>query len=147
MALNSSNIKAQQAFDEIMGKAQVLRSGLQVQRAILAVNGSSADIVLNVLRGVRATRDIMLAAVGTSGLQAYARLLYDDPAKDFVGDVNAAIAACNTLGTWIVTNFPKDANGYLLKDTFVNGQVTPRTFTAAAMAGLVAEIDTLIAAL
>lgn len=147
MALNSNNIKAQQAFEQIMGKAQVLRSGLQSQRAILAVSGSSADIVLNVLRGVRATRDIMAAAVGTAGLQAYARLLYDNQAKDFVGDVNAAIAACDTLATWIVAHFPQDGSGYLLKDTFVNGEITPRTFTAPAMAGLVAEMDALIAAL
>jgi thiaminase len=147
MALNSSDIKAQQAFDTIMTKAQTLRSGLQSQRTILAANGSSADVVMNVYRGVKTTRDIMSSSVGTPGLQAYARFVYDDPAKDFVADVNTAIAACTTLGTWIVNNFPKDANGYLLKDTFVNGEIVARTFTAAAMAGLVTQIDTLIAAL
>ena len=147
MALNSSNIKAQQAFETIMGKASTLRSGLQAQRTILSANGSSADVVLNVARGVKVSRDLMSSAVTTPGLQAYARLLYDDPAKEFVADVNAAIAACTTLMTWVATNFPKDANGYLLKDKIVNGEIESRTFTAAAMAGLVAEIDTLIAAL
>jgi hypothetical protein len=140
MALNSSTINAQQAFDTIMGKANALRSGLQVQRAILAANGSSADIIFNAMRGVRVTRDLMSANVGTAGLQAYARLQYDNPALDF-------IAACGELLTWVNANFPKDANGYLLKDKIENGEIVARTFTAAAMAGLVTQIDTLIAAL
>jgi len=147
MALNSSQIKAQQAFETIMDKASVLRSGLQAQRAILAANGSSADVVLNVMRGVKATSALMSANVTTPGLQAYARLLYDDPAKEFVADVNSAIAACGTLLTWVGNNFPKDANGYLLKDQIADGAIVTRTFTAAGMAGLVTQIDTLIAAL
>ncbi len=147
MALNSSTIKAQQAFDTIMGKANALRSGLQVQRAILAANGSNADIIFNAMRGVRVTRDLMSANVGTAGLQAYARLQYDNPALDFIANVNGAITACGEVLTWVNANFPKDANGYLLKDKIENGEIVARTFTAAAMAGLVTQIDTLIAAL
>jgi hypothetical protein len=130
-----------------MKKASSQRSSLIVQRGVLSQDGSSADIVFNAMRGVKVTRDILSANVGTAGLQAYVRVLYDNPAKDFVGEVNAAITACNVLLTWVATNFPKDANGYLLKDKIENGEIVSRTFTAAAMAGLVTEIDALIAAL
>lgn len=147
MALNSNQIKAQQAFETIMSKASTMRAALQAQRAILSTNGGSADIVLNALRGVKSAREIMAAAVSTAGLNAYARLLYDDPGKDFVADANAAVAACDTLVAWIAANFPKDASGYLLKDKLVNGELQPRVFTAAAMSGLVAQMDALIAAL
>lgn len=147
MALNSNAIKAQQAFETIMGKASVLRGNLQSQRVTLSANGASADVVLNAMRGVKVTRDLMAANVTAPGLQAYARFIYDDPAKDFIAAVNSATTACDALLSWVVANFPKDAEGYLLKDKITNGEIVARTFTAAAMAGLVAQIDTLIAAL
>jgi len=147
MALNSTALNASRAFTTIIDKGRTLKSGLQAQRAIFAANGASGDVIINAMRGVKATRDIFTAEKTTAGLNAYAKLMYDDQALDFVAQVDAVITACNGLLTWVATNFPKDANGYLLKDKIVNGEIEARTFTAAALTTLVVEVDALIAAL
>jgi hypothetical protein len=139
MDLNSAALNASHSFATILDKARSLKSGLQAQRALFDA-GTTADVVLNCMQGVKSARDILNAEKSTVGLNAYARLMYDNTALDFV-------AACDTLLAWMVTNIPKDGGGYLLLQQISGGTIVWRSLTKPQLAGLVSQVDTLIAAL
>jgi hypothetical protein len=146
MDLNSAALNASHSFATILDKARSLKSGLQAQRALFDA-GTTADVVLNCMQGVKSARDILNAEKSTVGLNAYARLMYDNTALDFVAETNAVIAACDTLLAWMVTNIPKDGGGYLLLQQISGGTIVWRSLTKPQLAGLVSQVDTLIAAL
>ena len=145
MPLNITTTPVAQAFETLLQKATTLKSNVQTVRNTLATTNTPADTVINIMRHIQVARDVIASAKAVAGLNAYAQEQFNDPTVDVVLEADAVIASCNAVLSWVATNFPKDASGYLLKDKIVSGQIENRIFTIAAMAGLVTQLDTLLA--
>lgn len=145
MSLPISVYGASKSFDAIMSKAAAIKNGAQTVQAQIAAGPISADVVINILRGLKQAYDTFTEHVAQPGLNAYASLVKDDQNLDFVAETNAAKAACLAAFNWIDNNFPKDANGYLLKDKIVAGNIEARTFSSASMSGMNTVLEQLVA--
>jgi hypothetical protein len=53
--------------------------------------------------------------------------------------------AITAVGTWVNTNFPKSAGGYIEKDTLTASGVSVRAFSTADLATFRTQLDALIA--
>ncbi len=130
-----------------LGKAKAIRSVVQTAKtAIDAGPSTSADQIMNLMNGIKTSRDIFTQVAALPGLLAYARNEYADATLDMPAELTAVATACDNCLSWIATNFPKDANGWLLKDKIVNGVIEPRTFTPAALSGFSTQLGSLLAA-
>ena len=87
------------------------------------------------------------AAASTPGIAAYAQAQVNDPTLDVAADFTAMVNAIDATRAWVNTNFPVDANGYVLDRTrnFGTADFTQRTFSTAALATYRTMLDALIA--
>ena len=146
MALKLQTYVLDTALKTIQEKAKLVRDAAISVKAQCDTGPVQSDIVVGIMRNLKVQYDIINAAKATPGLNVYARNEFNDPALDYVAEVDAALAAMATCFAWVNTNFPKDANGYLLKDKIVNGAIENRVFAQATTAGLSTALGTLIAA-
>jgi len=143
MALNLNTLLLADAFASIFGKLRIVKS--QTQATIARIDsGATADEVINIMRGLQTSYDIINTAKTTPGLAQYAQDQLGDSVLDIAAEVNATLAAMAATVTWIANNFPKDASGYILKDKIVNGSIDNRVFTPAQMAGLKTQLNAII---
>jgi hypothetical protein len=69
---------------------------------------------------------------------------------DITVSFNAMVSAINTVGSWIMTNFPKDASGFLLAKQWEagnTGRTVDRQFTTSDLAAFRTQLDALLATL
>ena len=93
-----------------------------------------ATTIVDTFINLQSERTALVGASAVPGLVAYAKAQKGDETLDIVVEFNAVIAAIDATIAWINTNFPKDANGFLLRETWgANGPVD-RTFTVAQTA-------------
>lgn len=144
MTLPIKEFVATQAVQQCVAKARILRDNTASWRASLSA-GTTADLVLNAAVGIKQMRDMLAAYAATPGFNAAAREEYDDPNLTLTTEVAAVVTACDNCLTWVATNYPKDGAGYLLDRKLVGGAIESRSFTGAQMAGLVAQLDALLA--
>ena len=146
MALKLQTYVLDTALKTIQEKAKVVRDQAALIKGQIDAGPVQSDIVVNLMRNLKVAYDVINTAKATPGLNVYARNEFNDPALDYVAEVDAALAAMLTCYSWVNTNFPKDASGYLLKDKIVNGAIENRVFAQSATAGLSTALGTLIAA-
>lgn len=144
MALNLNTLLLADAFNNIFSKLRIVKN--QTQATVARIDaGATADEVINIMRGLQTSYDIINTAKTTPGLAQYAKDQLGDAALDIAAEVNATLAAMASAVTWITNNFPKDANGYILKDKILNGALDVRAFTPAQMAGLKTQLNAILA--
>lgn len=86
------------------------------------------------------------SANSLSGIVQYARDQFDDPTLDVVAEFSAMRNAATTLRDWIFNNFPKDAGGAWLINSYDNtGNSTSLQFTQAQLTQFIVSADALIA--
>ena len=146
MALKLQTYVLDTALKTIQEKAKLVRDAAVNVKAQVDSGPVQSDIVVGIMRNLKVQYDIINAAKATPGLNEYAKVEFDDPTLDYVAEVDAALAAMATCFSWVNTNFPKDANGYLLKDKIVNWAIENRVFAQAQTVGLSTALGTLIAA-
>ena len=145
MALNLNTYLLDKAVETIQSKAKGVRDTAATIKAQIDAGPVSSDTIINLMRHMRVAYDVMNAAKATPGLNAYAQTEFNSPTLDYVAEVNSALAAMVDTYNWVDNNFPKDVNGYLLKDKIVNGATENRQFTQAQTATLSTQLATLIA--
>lgn len=87
---------------------------------------------------------------GLQGISTYAQEQLADPTLNIATEYNALIAALDNTVSWVIANFPKSVEGYLLVQTFAvenNGRTISRTFTTEETATLRTVLDSLIVAI
>jgi hypothetical protein len=146
MALKLQTYVLDTALKTIQEKAKTVRDQAVLIKSQIDAGPVQSDIVVNLMRNLKVAYDVIDAAKAAPGLNVYARNEFNDQTLDYVAEVDAALAAMLTCYSWVNTNFPKDANGYLLKDKIVNGAIDNRVFAQAQTAGLSTALGTLIAA-
>ena len=144
MALIASQVTKKKALDKIMERALYIRSMAQRAVARLATN-TGADYILALLDELNAGRAELNSYASTPDLAGYARDQLNSPSYDVVTEYGATMAAMQNVSAWVVANFPKDANGFVLSHTMdAEGVRTPRQFTPAQTSGLVTQLNALI---
>lgn len=146
MAVKASNVLPEQAYRDARVYATLLKAYLQSRSEQFQAGPTNADVLLATFHDVRRIRDSIQAAAGVPGIANYARAQENDPAYDVIAEWTALLSAVASLLSFVTTNFPKDANGYLLEKTFAaDGTYVFRTFTSAQLAGLVSAIAAVVA--
>lgn len=134
MAFRSDKALAE-AYEELKHWSRKLDAA-----AVSAVNRLNSTVETEILIGfgysVKAFRDNMASLAATPGLAQYARDQENDQSYDVVAEYNAMIAAADAVTSWMQTNIPKDADGYILAWKFGPTDLTQRTFTPAQTAPL-----------
>lgn len=146
MALNLDAYLLDTALKNIQAKASSVRGQAEGLKAKIDSGPVAADEILNMMRQFRIAYDLLQTAKSVPGLNAYAQTEFNDPVLDYVAAVTAVQNAMVDCYNWVNTNFPKDVEGYLLKDKIVDGLIENRQFTQADTVGLSTQLATLIAA-
>lgn len=79
------------------------------------------------------------------GIGPYAQAQLGSPTLDVAAEFNAMLVAIDAVILWMRDNFPKDANGFLLAQTWGENGVVDRQFSPAQTAGLRTQLSALIA--
>lgn len=145
MAYPASRKLLGNAVEQIARLMLFIKQGSQAMRAT-ATGTTSAAAILTYLQELNTLRGQIAALAATPGIVEYARTEYNDPGLDVIAEYTATLAQIDDTRAWIVTNFPKDAQGNLLDEKFdANGQRVPNTFSAAQLATFRTQLDALIA--
>lgn len=99
------------------------------------------DIGINLL----SSRARLMELALVPGVKEAAAIQKNSPELDVTEEFPKMINAIDAVISWIVSNFPKDASGYLLAQTFGPTGPVDRQFTSASTAGLRTALTTLIA--
>lgn len=105
---------------------------------------TSAQVLLNSLAFFVTLNSQLTAYASVPGIAAYAQAQVNNPTLDVAGSFTTMQNALVAVGTWIQTNFPVDAQGFLQAQQFVGGVPTYVTFTTTQLQGLATALTTLI---
>jgi hypothetical protein len=143
-----TQLSAAGAFDRLQRQAAATKTYLQNQRVFMVAATCNADTPLSVIQHLGQVSILMATWATTPGLAQYARDQYNDPTYDVVAEFNAMKSAIDTARDTLITAFPKDAGGFILYQKInPDGSILLRTFTSAQLAGSVAQVDSVIAAI
>jgi hypothetical protein len=134
-----------QALDQITATAgQIKQSSSSLNAKSLVTSISSAEII-GYVNNLASQRTRMVTLATTPDIGTYAQAQYSNN-NDIVAAYTALISGIDAVIFWIVTNFPKDGNGFLLERTLLNdGTTQPRMFQTSDLAGLRTQLQALVA--
>lgn len=146
MSFPATNQNLADAFRLLKGRAADVRSQSVALRASSLAGPVAADRILAYLQMLARSRTEMTTLASTPGLAVYAQEQENNPALNIATEFTSMIAQLDATISWVVTNFPQDANGFKLAFT-LNAQGLPvyRTFDTATLAGFRTTLDALIA--
>lgn len=145
MAYPASTEILSKVLDQIDGLMLMVKTMSQTLRTSSAAGAIPASDVTGYMGRIADFRDRLQVLAATTGLADYARAQKNLPGLDVVAEYTATVAQIDATRTWIVTNFPKDAQGNLLMTKFdANGRTTTNTFSSATLAALRTQLDALI---
>lgn len=124
---------------------QVLQQSQQLSTQISS-GPVSAQIIVNSCAFFATLNVTLTQCAAVQGLAAYAQTQVGNPSLDVSGAFGSMQTALVAVGSWIMTNFPKDSGSYLTYIKFNGaGQPVYDTFTQAALAPLAALLTALSA--
>lgn len=143
---SSSTASLEDALKQVTSYAGLIKQ--RTQGMLNASNAGPVDgaAIINYLRDLVQAKQRLAERASVPGLAAYAQTQYNDPTLDIANEYTTMLAAINATVDWIRTNFPKDANGYLLYEQIgANGAVSYRQFTTAQLAAFRTQLTSLTA--
>lgn len=138
------------AWDRARASAGNIKASAQNLRNKSAAGTATSEDILNTVANFAGLRDRLQKSAAVSGIAAYAQAQISDNTIDIVVEFNNLMTKIDAAISWVLTNFPKDASGFLLAIQFTadnTGRTQFRTFTALQTSGLRAALDDLIAAI
>ena len=141
--LSDAWTSARQASGQIKTRATSVR-------AACAAGNVGSSLILDFITFLFSNRTTLAASAATPGIAAYAQTAINNPALVVATEFNNMMAAIDACIAWVLANFPKDVNGFLLAVTFQgdsSGRVVDRQFTPTDTAGFRTVLDTLIASI
>ena len=133
------------AWDMLRGSVQEVKNRTQTVRTMAAA-GTTSGVILDHTTFLAGSKEYLNSLASTPGLADYAKGQVNDATFDIVTEYVAMMTALDNTVTWIMTNFPKDASGFLLAKTFdANGVQVDRNFDAASLSTFVTVLDALLA--
>ena len=146
MAFIATNILPAVQYD----RAKTLASQAKLQadnRAASFASGATSAEVLATLANIKAFYDQLLVIRDVPGIAQYAKDQENDQSYDFVTELNVLLSAMVDVRDTILGAIPKDGNDWLLERKLnADGSYTYRTYTGAALAPLIADLQAVSAA-
>jgi hypothetical protein len=144
MAFRASTITLDQGLRR--AKEQALWIKQHHQSAVQTLTGNvNSNQIFQLIDNTAAVISMLQEDASVPGIAAYAQQQFNDPAYNVGAEFTAMVNALQAVVAWVVNNFPKDANGFLLSHTInANGSRTPRVFTPAQTAGLTTALNNAI---
>ena len=145
MAFPSAVDSLSRALTDVQNTARSLKSyALSVKAATLA-GPVSANLIIELFLRLVEAKAKFAATAAVPGIGQYAKDQFGNQGLNIATEFTAMTGAVDSIGSWIMTNMPKDGDGYLLKDKLTASGVDVRTFSTAATAGLRTQLDSLLA--
>lgn len=134
MAFKASNSLAPAALTA--GKRTALQVKALVQNAITnwSASGANVDEILRVLRQLKAADDQLATVAATPGIVAYAQEYEADAGYDVVAEFTALRGLMQTAFNALIADVPDDGTYALIYELAADATLTPRQFSAAALA-------------
>lgn len=145
MPLSTSSIR--NVASGVISEARAVKGFCQQAITQSAAGPVSANSVLGLCQRLNASKANILvpAQVNNAAMTSLAQDLglADGPAA--VAAVQDVVNSITNTIDWVVANFPKDAQGYIQKDTLnADGSVAVRQFTSAQTSGLRVALQTVV---
>lgn len=154
MAFPSSNGSKQenlaQAWSAARNTAGTIKDRTQSLYNQSAAGDINASLVLEYATLLADMKARLAQVAAISGIGAYAQAQIADPTLDVAAEYTSMATAIDETIAWVIANFPKDANGYLLAKQFHadgSGRTVDRKLTTAQTAGLRTQLSVLLAAI
>lgn len=126
--------------------AQQVQQQAQQLNAQISAGPVSAQNIVNACAFFATLNVTLTQCAAVSGLAAYAQAQVSNPGLDVAAAFSGMQAALVAVGSWIMTNFPKDAASYLAYVKFNGaGQPVYDTFTQSALSPLATLLTALSA--
>lgn len=139
---------AASAWDSARTTASMLKTKTNALNTASAAGPISSSLILDYATYLADAKSILLLASAVPGIAVYAQEQINDPTFDIAASFNGMMTAINDTIAWVIANFPKDANGFLLARNFTadnSGRTQDRQFTTAQTAGLRTTLTALAA--
>lgn len=134
------------AWENARQFAGQLKTAAQNLRTASAAGLVSATDILNFQVQLADAKAQFAVYSAVPGLAAYAQAQVNDGSLNVATSFSTMVAQIDVCTGWVVTNFPKDGNGFLLAQTFDNsGRPSDRTFSTVSLAAFRTQLDALIA--
>lgn len=141
MAFRATNVIPEQGFSRAKALAVNLKN-FTSSRSIEYAGGANSERILNALNTLIAFRTQLNEVKTTPGIVQYAQDQEGDLTYDVAAEFVTLIALLETVIANIIITFPTDTGGFLLAVTLDgNGNIVHRVFSAAALAGIRADLD------
>jgi hypothetical protein len=136
----------QTAWGTVRSLAAAVKAEAQNIRTLSAAGTLGAANLLHLVTFLADVKSENQRLAAVPGLQAYAQSQVNNTGLDLAAEFTAMRTQLDATTAWVVANFPKDANGFLLAQTIgADGRQVDRVFTAAQTAALRTVLDALIA--
>lgn len=140
---NTTRRSLASALDRAQSQADSIKRIAQNNKDRMAAGTITAGGLLSLLDNLAGAKTALSDAAGLAGMGEFAQAQLGQTVTTEFANLMTAL---DNAGAWIISNFPKDAGGYLLAETWgTNGARVERTFTTAQTAGLRTLLDALIA--
>lgn len=135
-----------EALSVLRQSAARLKNGSARFKEVALGQNVSSNQLISFMVDFQSTLVQWQTLAATPGLAQHAKDQLANAGLDLVGEYTAMRAAAQAIIDWVQNNFPKDGNGYLLKDKFdPSGGLMVRHFSPAQLAPLVTLMDNFIA--
>jgi hypothetical protein len=126
--------------------AALIKSQANIWLAMANADNWSAAQIIQIPAWLAAQNAVLTSCAAVSGLAAYAQANLQTQTPDVAASFAQMQAAVVATAQWIMANFPVDSSGYLQVQKFdANGNVVTTNFSSAQLAGLITQINALIA--
>lgn len=148
---SSTGSKGMDKHEAWVGSRNVAAAVKQASQNVRSLSASGSLASSNLLDYVTYLADAraQLATYAlVPGIATYGQEQLEDPTMNLTQEFVTMRDQIDATRTWITANFPKNAQGFLLAQTFTtdgSGRQADRVFTAAETAGLRTVLDALIA--
>ena len=147
MSLNVSPLTQAEAFIQFMNQMRWIKQQAQAGVSVLAGNVSSTQ-VFQLMDNLRSPLTLLAAVAAVPGMATYVQAQLNQPTFDAAGWFNGVVSAINGIVSWVTSNFPKDAAGFIESQTInADGSRSDASFTPAQTAALTTALNSLIAEL
>lgn len=147
MAFRATNLIPERGLLRAKNQATRLKAAAD-SFAITFASGGNADEIFQCLDFLRGTKTQFNQIRSIPGIVVFAAEQENDAAYDIVVEFTIMIAAIDAVIANIVATMPQDGSGFLLAYTIsANGTRVPRTFSAANLSQLVADLNEISASI
>lgn len=142
---NTTRRSLASALDRAQSQADSIKRICQNNKDRMAAGTISSGGLMSLLDNLIGAKSVLLETASLPGIGAFAEA---QVGQSVTAEFTAMMGAIDAAGAWIVTNFPKNAQGYLLAETWGQGGArVERSFATADTAGLRTLLDAVIAAI